>query len=66
MESKQKSFVVSVEGNIGSGKSTMLQFYSELEDVELHPGKTGYLKRRRPYSRAMMNIILCQSVQIRM
>ena len=32
-----KPFVVSVEGNIGSGKSTMLQFYSEIEDVQLHP-----------------------------
>lgn len=33
----KKPFVVSVEGNIGSGKSTMLQFYSQLEDVQLHP-----------------------------
>lgn len=37
MEVKRKPFVVSVEGNIGSGKSTMLQYYSELDDVQLHP-----------------------------
>jgi deoxyadenosine/deoxycytidine kinase len=34
---QKKPFVVSVEGNIGSGKSTMLQYYSELDDVQLHP-----------------------------
>ena len=37
MRNPKTPFVVSVEGNIGSGKSTMLQFYSELDDVQLHP-----------------------------
>jgi ABC-type polar amino acid transport system ATPase subunit len=37
MDSVKKPFVVSVEGNIGSGKSTMLDFYCQLEDVQLHP-----------------------------
>lgn len=33
--SKKSPFVVSVEGNIGSGKSTMLQFYEQIEDVQV-------------------------------
>ena len=29
-----KPFVVSIEGNIGAGKSTMLQFFEKYNDVE--------------------------------
>ena len=32
---KEKSFVVSIEGNIGSGKSTMLKHFNKLQEVEL-------------------------------
>ncbi len=32
-----RPFVVSVEGNIGSGKSTMLKYFERLNDVELLP-----------------------------
>ena len=34
---EKKPFVVSIEGNIGSGKSTMLKHFNKLEDVELLP-----------------------------
>ena len=34
-ESTEKPFVVSIEGNIGSGKSTMLKHFNKLSDVEL-------------------------------
>ena len=37
MDSATKPFVVTIEGNIGSGKSTMLEFYRQLEEVQLHP-----------------------------
>ena len=37
MDSDLKPFVVTIEGNIGSGKSTMLEFYRSLEEVQLHP-----------------------------
>ena len=32
-----RPFVVSIEGNIGSGKSTMLKYFEKFEDVELVP-----------------------------
>ena len=32
-----KPFLVTVEGNIGSGKSTMLNYFNKMEDVELCP-----------------------------
>ena len=32
-----KPFVVSIEGNIGAGKSTMLKFFEKYSDVELIP-----------------------------
>ncbi len=32
-----RPFVVGVEGNIGSGKSTMLKYFENLGDVELLP-----------------------------
>ena len=34
---EKKPFVVSIEGNIGSGKSTMLKHFNKLENVELLP-----------------------------
>ena len=30
-------FLVSVEGNVGSGKSTMLEFFRSFDDVQLCP-----------------------------
>ncbi len=33
----EKPFLVSVEGNVGSGKSTMLQFFKSFDDVQLCP-----------------------------
>ena len=36
-ERKQRPFIVSIEGNIGSGKSTMLKYFEKFEDVELVP-----------------------------
>ena len=32
-----RPFVVSIEGNIGAGKSTMLKFFEQYRDVELIP-----------------------------
>ena len=32
-----RPFVVSIEGNIGAGKSTMLKFFESYNDVELIP-----------------------------
>ena len=32
-----RPFVVSIEGNIGSGKSTMLKYFEKFQDVELVP-----------------------------
>jgi len=34
---KNKPFIVSIEGNIGAGKSTMLKFFEKYSDVELIP-----------------------------
>ncbi|XP_023326396.1 deoxynucleoside kinase isoform X2 [Eurytemora carolleeae] len=36
-ENKKKPFIVSIEGNIGSGKSTMLKYFERYSDVELIP-----------------------------
>jgi len=36
-ENKQRPFIVSIEGNIGSGKSTMLKYFEKFSDVELVP-----------------------------
>ena len=36
-----RPFVVSVEGNIGSGKSTMLSYFEKFGDVELVPEPVG-------------------------
>jgi len=35
--SNNRPFVVSIEGNIGAGKSTMLKFFEQYRDVELIP-----------------------------
>ena len=32
-----RPFIVSIEGNIGAGKSTMLKFFEKYTDVELIP-----------------------------
>ncbi len=32
-----RPFLVSVEGNVGSGKSTMLDFFKSFDDVQLCP-----------------------------
>ena len=34
---RSRPFVVSVEGNIGSGKSTMLDYFDKFPEVELLP-----------------------------
>jgi len=34
---KKRPFLVSVEGNVGSGKSTMLNFFKDIEGVKLCP-----------------------------
>jgi len=36
-DGRKKPFVVSIEGNIGAGKSTMLKFFENYKDVELIP-----------------------------
>ena len=36
-----RPFIVSVEGNIGSGKSTMLSYFEKFGDVELVPEPVG-------------------------
>lgn len=33
----RKPFVVAVEGNIGSGKSTMIDYFKRFADVQAHP-----------------------------
>ncbi len=38
---KTRPFVVSVEGNIGSGKSTMLSYFEKAPDVHLDPEPVG-------------------------
>ena len=37
----RRPFIVSVEGNIGSGKSTMLSYFEKFGDVELVPEPVG-------------------------
>ena len=37
MPSKNSPFIVSIEGNIGAGKSTMLKFFNNYSDIELIP-----------------------------
>ena len=37
MSSNNSPFIVSIEGNIGAGKSTMLKFFNKYSDVELIP-----------------------------
>ena len=37
MSSNNSPFIVSIEGNIGAGKSTMLQFFKKYSEVELIP-----------------------------
>merc|ERR1719221_1680872 len=37
MSSNNAPFIVSIEGNIGAGKSTMLKFFEKYRDVELIP-----------------------------
>ena len=37
MKANNRPFVVSIEGNIGAGKSTMLKFFEQYTDVELIP-----------------------------
>jgi len=37
MKGNNRPFIVSIEGNIGSGKSTMLNYFNKFTDVELIP-----------------------------
>eukprot|EP00088_Acartia_fossae_P013466 TRINITY_DN1706_c0_g1_i2.p1 TRINITY_DN1706_c0_g1~~TRINITY_DN1706_c0_g1_i2.p1 ORF type:complete len:286 (-),score=74.45 TRINITY_DN1706_c0_g1_i2:261-1118(-) len=37
MRENNRPFIVSIEGNIGSGKSTMLNYFNKFNDVELIP-----------------------------
>ena len=37
MKRNNQPFIVSIEGNIGAGKSTMLKFFEKYADVELIP-----------------------------
>ena len=37
MSPNKTPFIVSIEGNIGAGKSTMLKFFNKYSDVELIP-----------------------------
>ena len=37
LQTNNRPFVVSIEGNIGAGKSTMLKFFEQYTDVELIP-----------------------------
>jgi len=37
MKANNRPFIVSIEGNIGAGKSTMLKFFEQYTDVELIP-----------------------------
>ena len=34
---KRRPFVVAVEGNIGSGKSTMINYFKNFNDIQIHP-----------------------------
>lgn len=34
---QKRPFVVSIEGNIGSGKSTMINYFKNFEDIQIHP-----------------------------
>ena len=34
---QNKPFVVSIEGNIGSGKSTMINYFKDFKDIQIHP-----------------------------
>ena len=36
-ENQKRPFVVSIEGNIGSGKSTMINYFKNFEDIQIHP-----------------------------
>jgi len=36
-ETKSRPFIVSIEGNIGAGKSTMLKYFQKFSDVEIVP-----------------------------
>ena len=36
-----KPFVVAVEGNIGAGKSTMINYFRGFDDVQIHPEPIG-------------------------
>ena len=42
----KKSFVVSIEGNIGSGKSTMLKHFNKLQEVQLLQEPVGEYPRK--------------------
>ena len=33
----KRPFVVSIEGNIGSGKSTMINYFKNFTDIQIHP-----------------------------
>ena len=37
MKANNRPFIVSIEGNIGAGKSTMLKFFDQFTDVETVP-----------------------------
>ena len=34
---QKRPFVVSIEGNIGSGKSTMINYFKNFNDIQIHP-----------------------------
>ena len=36
-----RPFVVSIEGNIGSGKSTMINYFKDFKDIQIHPEPVG-------------------------
>ena len=33
----KRPFVVAIEGNIGSGKSTMINYFKNFNDIQIHP-----------------------------
>jgi len=38
---QSRPFVVSIEGNIGSGKSTMINYFKDFKDIQIHPEPVG-------------------------
>jgi len=40
-DKEEKPFVIAIEGNIGSGKSTMINYLKQFDDVQCHPEPLG-------------------------